>query len=40
MKGKITLPKIISSTDNSFRARSRCRSDCVPQNYPLFLTFY
>ena len=39
MKGKTTLPKTISSTDNSFRVRSRCRSDCVLQNYLLFLTF-
>ncbi|CDK54786.1 hypothetical protein PPECC79_8430 [Escherichia coli PCN079] len=39
MKGKTTLLKTISSTDNSFRARSHCGSDCVLQNYLLFLTF-
>ncbi|AEE55575.1 hypothetical protein ECP029943810_0983 [Escherichia coli P0299438.10] len=39
MKGKTTLPKTISSTDNSFRARSRWCSGCALQNYLLFLTF-
>ena len=39
MKGKTTLPKTISSTDTSFRARSRWCSGCALQNYLLFLTF-
>ncbi|END59727.1 hypothetical protein ECBCE006MS23_0949 [Escherichia coli BCE006_MS-23] len=39
MKGKTTLPKTISSTYNSFRARSRWCSGCALQNYLLFLTF-
>ncbi|SQD05554.1 TPR repeat-containing protein [Escherichia coli] len=31
--------KLFSPLINSFRARSRCRSDCALQNYLLFLTF-